>query len=162
MAGSDIVELVDGIGIISGSGQKVGLNDIGDIAKVASGFSIAIDVDWLSLDHRGNPGRDDCCIGAFRVLARTENIKVTQPDGRQSVAASKDVGVKFVTALGDSVGGERVSELLFYFGQMRVIAVNGATGRENEAPNSVLFGGEEDVQEPGNIGFMGFNWLCNG
>lgn len=40
-------------------GQQVGLHHVGNKAKVAAGFTIAVDIDGLAFDHAGNPLGDD-------------------------------------------------------------------------------------------------------
>src|SRR5690606_40545998 len=54
---------------------------------VAAGFTIAVDRHFLIADHGPHPSRDHRRIGALRILARAEDIEVTQASRLKTVAA---------------------------------------------------------------------------
>ena len=110
VADGDVVDLVARLGAFAGGGQQVGLDGVGDVAEVAAGFAVAVDVDRLALEQRGSPLGDHGGVGAVGVLAGAEDVEVAQADGCEAVAAGEDVGVEFVDVLGDGVGAERLAD----------------------------------------------------
>ncbi len=111
VADGDVVDLVARLGVFAGGGQQVGLYGVGDVAEVAAGFAVAIDVDGIALEQRGRPFGDHGGIGAVGVLPRAKDVEVAQADGGETVAAGKHVGIEFVDVFGDGVGAERLADV---------------------------------------------------
>jgi len=88
-----VVNLVARLGVCAGGGQKVGLHGVGDVAEVAAGFAVAVDVGRIALEQRRRPFGRHGGIGAFGVLPRAEDVEVAQANGGEAVAAGKHVGV---------------------------------------------------------------------
>ena len=110
IADRDVVDLVDGVRILGGGGKQVGLDGVVDVAEVAAGFAVAVDIDRLVLDHAGDPLRDDRGIGAVGILAAAEDVEVAQADGLQAIAAAEHVGIQLVDQLGHRVGRQRLAD----------------------------------------------------
>lgn len=101
---------------MAGGGQNIGLHGIVDIAKVAAGCAIAINIDGVVVDHAGYPLGDYRCVCAVRVLPFAKHIKVAQANAVKAVAAGKHIGIEFVNVFGDSIGRQGFADLVFYFG----------------------------------------------
>lgn len=99
VAYGNVVNLINGFWMFSGGGQQVDLSHVLNEAEVATGFSIAIDVDGLAFNHARNPLWDDCCIGAIGVLAGTKDVKVAKADGAEAVGAGEHIGIELVDVL---------------------------------------------------------------
>ena len=106
----DVVDLVRKVIALSilgwprlGGSQEVGLDDIGNVAEIAGGFSIAIDLNFFAFDHGVDPTGNDSGIGTFGILTSTEDVEVTEAPRFQSIVARELSGVEFVNAFGDSV-----------------------------------------------------------
>ena len=99
VADGNVVNLIDGLWIFRGGGQQVDLSHVLNEAEVATGFSIAIDIDGLAFNHACNPLWDDCGIGAIGVLARAKDVKVAKADGAKAVGAGEHIGIEFVDVL---------------------------------------------------------------
>src|SRR4029077_12265209 len=91
-ADGDVELLSDDRGVLDGGGEEVGLDDVGDVAEIAAGGAVAIDEDGGVFNHRGDPLGNDGGVGAVGVLARTEDVEVTQADALDPVAFAKDIG----------------------------------------------------------------------
>src|SRR6266850_547682 len=78
VAKADVVNLVDGVFADGGGGEEVGLNHVFDVAEIAAGFAVAVDVDGLFFDHGRDPGGNYSGIRAVRILARAEDVEVAQ------------------------------------------------------------------------------------
>src|SRR5262245_43712419 len=61
-AARDIVHLRDYLGSVGRGGQKIGLNDIGNKAKIAARLAVSIDENRFSPEQGRNPSRNDCRI----------------------------------------------------------------------------------------------------
>ena len=136
-------------------GQQVGLYGVGDKAKVAAGFAVAVDVDGFAFEECGRPFGDDGGVGAVRVLAGAEHVEVAQADGVEAVAAGKDVGIQLVDVFGHSVGAQGFADVFFHLGQRGVVAVGAAAGGVGEALHFGVAGGDQHVQKTADVGFVG-------
>jgi len=125
VAEGHVVNLVLRFGL-GGGGQQVDLDDVFDEAEVAAGFAVAVDEHILALDHRGSPFGDHGGVGAVRILALAEHVKISQANGVEAVGTGEHVCVEFVDVLGDGIGRQGLANLVFYLGQPRVVAVGGA------------------------------------
>ena len=76
-------------------------------AEIPTRFAVPEDLHGLSRDQCGDPSRDDGCVGSMRILARTEDVEVSQPDGLHPVAAGEDLGIKFIHRLGGGIRRDR-------------------------------------------------------
>ena len=91
-----------------GGCQEIGLDDVGDVTKVAGGFAIAKDLNFFAFDHGVDPTGNDSGIGTFGILTSTEDVEVTEAPRFQSIVARELGGVEFVDVFGDRVGRERL------------------------------------------------------
>src|SRR5207302_7661921 len=112
-------------------------------AKITARFPIAIYVYRIAAQKRGNPGRNDRCIGAFRILARTKYIEISEANRLQAKVARKDVSVNFAHELRRGVRGKLLADFVLRFWQIRVIAVDCAAGSENNTLRLCLSRGDQ-------------------
>jgi len=143
----------DGLG--GGGGQQVGLHGVGDIAKVAAGFAVAVDVYRFALQQCGSPFRDDGGIGTAGVLAGAKHVEVTQADGVEPVAARKHLGIQLVDIFGDGVGAEGFADHVFDLGQAGMVAIGAAAGGVGKALDFCVARGNQHVQKAGDVGAVG-------
>ena len=143
-------------------GQQVNLHHVFDKTEVPAGFAIAIDEDILVLDHGGGPFGDNGGVGTVGVLAFAEHVEVTQADGVEVVGAGEDVGIEFVDVLGDGVRGQGLANLVFHFGQARVVAVGGTGRGVGEAGHVFVLGGHQHVQETVDVRLVGGDRVFDG
>jgi len=155
VADGHVVDLVARLGAFAGSGQQVGLHGVGDVAEVAAGFAVAVDVDGIALEQRGRPFRHHGGIGTLGVLPRAEDVEVAQADGGEAVAAGKHVGIQLVDVFGDGVRAERLADGVFDLGQAGVVAIGAAAGGVGEAGDAGVARGDQHVEEAGDVGFVG-------
>lgn len=156
-----VINLVLRFFMSSGS-EKIDLHDVFDEAKIPAGFTVAVDAHGLALDHRRRPFGDHRRVGAVGVLAGSEHIEVAQADGLEAVGAGEHAGVQLVDVLGDRVGRERIADLVFHLGQVRVVAVGGAGGGVGEAAHFLVLGRHQHVQEAVDIGLVGGDGVGDG
>lgn len=148
--------------IRAGCGQQIGLYSIVYEAEIPAGLAIAVNAYVLALNHGGGPFGNHRGVGAVRVLPGAEDVEVTQADGFEAVAAGEDVGVQLVHVLGHRIGRERVADLVFHLGQIRVVAVGGAGGGVGEALDLGVLGGDQHVQEAVDVGTVGGDGVLDG
>lgn len=148
--------------IRSGGRQQVSLHRVVHKAEIPAGLTVTVDAYRITLDHRRRPFGDHRRVGTVGVLAGTEDIEVAQADGLEAVGAGEHAGVQLVDVLGHRVGRERVADLVFHLGQVRVVAVGGAGGRVGEAAHFLVLGGHQHVQEAVDIGLVGGNGVGDG
>src|SRR5277367_2488566 len=98
-----VVDLVHRGGIGSGRREQVRLHGVGDVAEVPAGLAVPIDVDRLIANHRGNPFWNHGRISPLGVLARTENIEISQANRGETVGAREDIGIQLVRELADRI-----------------------------------------------------------
>jgi len=156
-----VVHLI--LGICScGGRENIDLHHVFDEAKVAAGFTVAVDEDLIALDHGGGPFGDDCSIRTVRVLAFAEHVEIAQTDGLEAVGTGKDAGVQFIHVFGHRIGRQRTTDLVFHFGQIRVVAIGGAGGGVGEAADLLVLGGHQHVQEAVDVGLVGGDGVLDG
>jgi len=117
LADSHIVNLVRGRFVLNGGGQQVGLDGVLDVAKIAAGFTVAVDVDGFVLEQGGDPLGDYRRIGAVGILAAAENVEVAQADRFKAIGAGENIGIEFVDVFGHRIRGERFADLVLNLGQ---------------------------------------------
>ena len=138
------------------------MDDVGDVAEVTACFSIAKDGDGLSLDHGVDPLGDDGRIGTIGILARAEDVEITEPAAGKLIKERELLGVAFVDGLGEGVGGEKGACLVFDLGERGVVAIDRAAGGVDEAIDLGVATSEKDVEEAVDIGLMSGLWVING
>src|SRR5581483_11598422 len=90
-------------------------------------------------DHR-------CVLGA-RVLARAEDVEVAEHDRLEGLVHAREAdAVALGGELRDSVGRDRIGEERLAHGKVGLRSVHRRRGGEDDAPNALVPGGEEDVQ----------------
>ena len=113
----NIIYLVGCFRIFRGSGQYVHLRGIVDVAKISTGFAVAVDIHRFVFDERGYPFGDYNSTGTIGILATTENIEIAQADSFEIIGAGKDIGVDFIHPPGNSIGGKWFANLVFPLGR---------------------------------------------
>src|SRR4029077_5202137 len=83
----DVIDLVQRRRLFDGSSKQVRLNRVLHVTEIAASFPITVDKYRLAADELGNPSRDHSGISAVRVLARPEDVEVSEPDRRNTIAA---------------------------------------------------------------------------
>ena len=161
LAEGHVVDLVAGL-VLSEAGEEVGLHDVVDVAEVAAGLAVAVDVDGLATDEAGEPLGYDGRIGAEGILALAEDVEVAQAHGGEAVAAGKHVGIEFVDVLGHRVGREGMAYLVLDLGQLRGVAVGGGGGRVDEALHAGVAGGDDHVEEAVDVAAVGEEGIVDG
>ena len=151
----NVVNLIDGFCAWRAGGQQIGLHHVGDVAKVSAGFSVAIDVNRLVLDHAGDPLGDDCGIGAFGVLAWAKHIEVAQADALQAVGFAEHIGIELVNVFGDGVGAQGFADFVFDFGQAWVVAIGAAAGGVDKAFNFRVARSNKHVEKASDVAGVG-------
>jgi len=157
----DVVGLVDGFWIGCCCGQEVGLDNVVDVAEVASGFAVAIDADGLTFQDCVDPLGDDGGVGAIGVLARAENVELAQADGLELVGSGKGLGVEFVNGFGGGVWRKDASGFVFHFGGGRIVAINGAAGGKNHSADFGVAGCNQHIDETGDVAVVAGHGLVN-
>ena len=158
LAERHVVDLVPGR-VVGAGGQQVGLHHVVDVAEVAGGFSVAVDVDRRALGERGEPQRDHGGVGSVRVLPLPEDVEVAQADGREAVAAREDFGVQLVHVLGHRVGGQRLADAILLLGQGGLVAVGGARSSVDEALRPGVARRHQHVEEAVDVAAVGQNGI---
>lgn len=156
-----VVNLVHCIGAGRGGSQQVGLDHVGNKAKVAAGFAVAVDVDGLVLDQAADPFGYDCGVGAIRILAWTKYVEVTQAHALQAVGLAKYVGVQLVDVFGDCVGAQRLANDVFDLGQCGVVAIGAAAGGIHKAFYRGIACSHQHVQKAADVGGIGGDGVCH-
>src|SRR3569833_4711766 len=68
VADGDVVDLVGRVRMLIGGSKQIGLNDVVDVAEVATGFAVAVDVHRFVPDHARHPLRYHGRVGTLRIL----------------------------------------------------------------------------------------------
>ena len=155
VAHGHVVDLITRLCVFSGGGQQIDLHYILDIAEVAAGFAVAVNINFFSFQQCGDPFGNDSGVSAFRVLARAEDVEVAQADGVETVAAGKHIGIQLVDVFGHGVGAERLAYGVFDLWQASVVAVGTAAGCVSEALHLGVAGGHQHVHKAGDVGAVG-------
>src|ERR1051326_6648405 len=92
----NIVNLIACFFVLRRGGQKVRLNDVSDVTKISTGFTIPIDVHLLTVHQRRDPLGDYRRVGAIRVLAWPEYVEVSEANTTQPVAPGEHGSIEFV------------------------------------------------------------------
>ena len=122
----DVVRLTSCVDIFNRRRQQVGLNDVGDIAEISSGFSVTEDPATLASQQARDPARDYRRICSGRILTSPEHIEVAQADRLESVAHLERNGIRFVRRLARRVRRQRATQPLLYLRIVWSISVHGA------------------------------------
>ena len=154
-ARSGHVEDVGRAGFVIGQregGADVGLHHVVDVAEVAAGLAVAVDLHRFLAQQRGDPARDDGSIGAVGVLTGAEDVEIAHAGHAHAVAARVGAREQFVGSLGGGVGREHVAGDAFHLGQGGMVAVDRAGGGVDEGLHLGLAGGVDDFHEAGDVG----------
>jgi len=119
---------------------EVGFDDVLDIGEVAALLAITIDAALLTADEQLDELGDDGSVGSVGVLSATEDIKITETVGVETIVTCVLLGPLLVGALGDGVGREEVALTTFCLGEVGFIAIDGAAAGIDELLDSVLTG----------------------
>ena len=155
VANGHVVDLVDRVRVRAGGGEQVGLDDVVDVAEVAAGFAVAVDVHRLVVDHARHPLRHHRGVGAVRILAPAEDVEVPEADRLHAVAAAEHVGVQLVHQLGHRVRRQRLADDILDLGQAGMVAVGRARRRVDEALHPGVARRHQHVEEAGIVGGVG-------
>src|SRR5262249_38245566 len=68
-------------------GQQVGLDDVVDVGEVAGLRAVAVHFERLTAQPPLDESRDDRRVLRLRILARTEDVEVAEPDRLDAVEA---------------------------------------------------------------------------
>src|SRR3954466_8400357 len=77
-AHGNIVNLIACFRVLRHGGQKVRLNDVGNVTEVAAGLSVSIDIHLPPLHQSRDPTGNYGCVRASRVLSWSEYIEVSE------------------------------------------------------------------------------------
>lgn len=144
-AEGDIEDLTNHPFTPSRGGEQIGLHHIGDRAKITRRASVAIDDTFLPTKHPVDPERNDRRVPAARILPRTEDIKITQPDRFLPEALQEKLGIDFADPLRSTVGRKRLADLGFFLRQTRIVPINRTAARIDNTSNVVFPGRLEDI-----------------
>ncbi len=75
-----------------------------DIAEVARGFAITVDLAALSGRELTEPARDDRRIGTLGILPGPEHIEIAQANRLHAVGTPEHIRIKLVDIFGHGVG----------------------------------------------------------
>ena len=139
------------------AGQQVCLYDVVDIAEIAAGFAVAVDIDLFAPDQGLEPLGNDGGIRAVRVLALAKDVEIAQADGWKAVAALKDVCIKLVNIFGYRIGREGMADAILDLGQFLAVAVGGGGGRIDKALRARVARGKNHVEKTVDIAAVGEN-----
>ena len=95
LAVGDIKNLAGRLFVLRHGSQDVCLHDVFDVAEIAGDVSAAIDETGLIFSKTGDPFRNDRRIAAPGILARAEDVEITEADRAESVIPQGDAGRKF-------------------------------------------------------------------
>lgn len=153
-----VLDLVQG-----GSGrQYVGLYGVINKTKIPTGLAITIDIYRLPFDHRCRPLRNDRRVSAIRVLTRSEHVEVAEANGLETIGSRKHAGVELVNVFGHRIRRQRIADLVFHLGQIRMVAIGGAGSSVGKAAYFFILGCYQHVQEAVDIGLVGGDGVFNG
>src|SRR5206468_842094 len=151
-----------GLWIHGRGGKKVDLHDVLDIAEVAAGFTVTVYLYRNVLHHRRNPLRDHRGVRPLRVLARAEDVEVTQPDRFNAVTTGEYVSVEFVDVFGHGVRRQRSADHLLDLRQAGMVAIDGAARGIHKPLHAIVARGHEHVQKAGNIAGVAVERVLDG
>jgi hypothetical protein len=69
------------------------LHGVGYITEVAAGLAVPVDLNWLVLDHGGDPLGNDGSIRTVGILARPDYIEIAEADRFRAIATAEDGGL---------------------------------------------------------------------
>ncbi|MNL40010.1 hypothetical protein D3C87_1623260 [compost metagenome] len=75
-----VVYLIHRLGYLGRCRQQIGLDSIGNEAKVSTGFAVAVDVNGFIAEQGAKPLWNDGRVRAIRILPWTEYVEVPQTD----------------------------------------------------------------------------------
>src|SRR4029077_3160189 len=119
----DVVNLTLRLGSGDTRREQVRLNDVGDMAEIARGAAITVDVHLLAAKHCVYPGGYYRRVRTVGILAPPEHVEVTKADSRQTVAATEYVGIELIDELAYCIRRQRTADHVLDLRQLRVVAV---------------------------------------
>src|ERR1700674_1050871 len=147
----NVVYLVYRARLLRQGGKQICLHGVFHIAKVATGFAVAIDKHRLAGEQRRDPFGNHRGIRTLRILARAENVEIAQADRGQAIAGGEYVGVKFIHVLGDRVGRQRLANDIFELGQAGMVTISRTRSGIDETLDARIPGSDQHVEKTGDV-----------
>ena len=135
-----------------GGGENVCLHDVGHVREVARGAAVAMDRALAATHERVDPLRNHGGVTSGWILPRAKDVEVAQAGRGESVMRGELLRVDFTHRLRCAIRRERPAGLRLDFALRVVVAINRAGAGIDDAPDTAVTGGDEDIERAGDIG----------
>ena len=154
LAGSDIEDAAGGDFAGGGAGEKVGADGVFDEVEVAAGKAVAEDGGGFASHHLVGELRDDAGVGRVGGLAGAEDVEVAEADPLKTIGTVEGLDVVLAGELLDGVGREGAGEHVFLLGLGGLVSVGRGGGGVDDAADTGVAGGDEEVQGAVDVGLV--------
>jgi len=100
----DVVDRMGFLTVFVGGSQKVGLQDVIDVAKVSARLAVTVHDTGLPMQEIGHPYGNHGGIRPVWTLPFAKNIEIPQSYAAHSISLAEDFGIQFIDTFGDGVG----------------------------------------------------------
>src|SRR5690348_3346603 len=158
--GADIEDPAGSLASLAGAKRRV--DDVVHIGEVAGLLPIPEHDGLRVFNDRQHEARKHAGVLGGRILARAEDIEISQRNVFESVVAAKDLPIKFAYEFRDAVRRNGFGRHGFDFGQSGSFAIRGRRSSENDAADFGVSGSDENIEHAVDIHAIRLDGISDG